>query len=58
MENYDFLSKIAEGAYGTVWRCVEKTTGRVVAVKKLKDPTAAGTEARALICWRAQRCAG
>ena len=65
MENYDFISKIAEGsnscvasdrprwvttfsihtgAYGSVWRCIEKFTGRSVAVKKLKDVSAVGTE--------------
>lgn len=39
MEKYEFLSKISEGAYGAVWRCVDKNTKRVVAVKKLKEAT-------------------
>ena len=53
MENYEFVSKIAEGAYGTVWRCVDKTTGEVVAVKKLKEPAPVGTEVR---CGPREKC--
>ena len=45
MENFTFISKIAEGAYGTVWRCVENSTQKEVAIKKLKDVTAVGSEA-------------
>ena len=45
MENFTFISKIAEGAYGTVWRALENSTQKEVAVKKLKDVTAVGSEA-------------
>ncbi|GAX84746.1 hypothetical protein CEUSTIGMA_g12168.t1 [Chlamydomonas eustigma] len=44
MERYEFLQKIAEGAYGTVWKCCERGTGRLVAVKKIKDVTLPGSE--------------
>uniref|UniRef100_A0A7R9VAN3 cyclin-dependent kinase n=1 Tax=Chlamydomonas euryale TaxID=1486919 RepID=A0A7R9VAN3_9CHLO len=44
MEPYEFLDKIAEGAYGSVWKCVHRSTGRFVAVKRLKDPTPLGSE--------------
>ncbi len=33
---YEFISKIAEGAYGTVWQARHKETSDLVAVKKLK----------------------
>lgn len=29
---------------GTVWRCRDKNTGRIVAVKKMKDPTPVDSE--------------
>ncbi|KAK0646131.1 kinase-like domain-containing protein [Cercophora newfieldiana] len=39
VENYDKLNDIEEGAYGWVARAEEKTTGKVVALKRLKiDP--------------------
>jgi serine/threonine protein kinase len=28
MERYTFVEKLAEGAYGTVWKCVDKETGK------------------------------
>ena len=34
------------GAYGSVWRCSEKGSGRNVAIKKLKDVSAVGTDVR------------
>ncbi len=36
MENYDKLNDIEEGSYGWVARARETTTGRVVALKRLK----------------------
>lgn len=46
MEAYSFLAKIAEGAYGSVWRAVDRNTNRIVAVKKLKEPTPIDSEVR------------
>ncbi|MEW5310076.1 MAG: hypothetical protein WDW38_001907 [Sanguina aurantia] len=37
MERYEFLERVGEGAYGSVWRCQDKITGEIVACKKLKD---------------------
>ncbi len=36
-QKYEFLCKISEGAYGTVWKAVNKHDGAVVAVKKMKS---------------------
>ncbi|KAG1674487.1 hypothetical protein FOA52_003092 [Chlamydomonas sp. UWO 241] len=44
MEAYEFIEKIAEGAYGSVWKCLHRATGQAVAVKKLKDATPLGSE--------------
>jgi mitogen-activated protein kinase 15 len=37
LERYEILNKLGKGAYGIVWRSVEKKTGRVVALKKIYD---------------------
>ena len=37
MERLTFVAKCSEGAYGTVWKCVDKATGAICAVKKMKD---------------------
>ncbi|CAG8664810.1 15257_t:CDS:2, partial [Funneliformis mosseae] len=36
VDNYEKLNRIEEGAYGVVFRARDKTTGEVVALKKLK----------------------
>ncbi|KAG2424638.1 hypothetical protein HXX76_014363 [Chlamydomonas incerta] len=36
MQNYDYIQTVGEGAYGEVWQCRDKTTGRIVAVKGFK----------------------
>ncbi|GLC35643.1 hypothetical protein PLESTM_000349900 [Pleodorina starrii] len=37
MEEYEYLATLGEGAYGFVWKCVERATGRLVAIKGLKQ---------------------
>ncbi|KAH3764206.1 protein kinase domain protein [Pelomyxa schiedti] len=37
MIRYDVQQLLGEGAYGQVFKCADKETGRVVAVKKFKD---------------------
>lgn len=37
MEQYSFVKKLGEGAYGTVVKCVNKHTQELVAIKKLKS---------------------
>ncbi|KAG2496532.1 hypothetical protein HYH03_005356 [Edaphochlamys debaryana] len=34
---YEYEASVGEGAYGAVWRCRERATGRVVAVKAFKQ---------------------
>ncbi|KAG2496533.1 hypothetical protein HYH03_005357 [Edaphochlamys debaryana] len=37
MQAYEYLSTVGEGAYGEVWKCRDKATGRIVAVKGFKQ---------------------
>jgi cyclin-dependent kinase-like len=37
MERYEKIGKIAEGSYGVVFKCWNKGTGELVAVKKFRD---------------------
>jgi serine/threonine protein kinase len=34
-EIYDFKEKLGEGSYGSVWRCIHKQTGDVIAIKRV-----------------------
>ena len=36
MENYEKLEKIGEGTYGKVYKARDKTTGKIVALKKTR----------------------
>jgi cell division cycle 2-like len=36
IENFEYLNKIDEGAYGVVYRARDKTNNEIVAIKKLK----------------------
>lgn len=40
MDQYSFVKKLGEGAYGTVVKCVHKQTQDLVAIKKLKGAVA------------------
>ena len=35
--HYSFTQKVGKGAYGVVWKAVEKSSGKTVAVKKVFD---------------------
>ncbi|KAG1671136.1 hypothetical protein FOA52_005388 [Chlamydomonas sp. UWO 241] len=37
MERFEFVSNLGEGAYGTVWKCLDKETGEMVAMKRFKE---------------------
>ncbi|KAL5143290.1 Cyclin-dependent kinase F-4 [Glycine soja] len=36
MERYKLIKEIGDGTFGTVWRAINKQTGEVVAIKKMK----------------------
>ncbi|KAK9914057.1 hypothetical protein M0R45_037855 [Rubus argutus] len=36
MERYELIKEVGNGTFGTVWRAINKKTGEVVAIKKLK----------------------
>ena len=36
MENFQKMSKIGEGTYGVVYKALEKNTGKIVALKKIR----------------------
>lgn len=38
MDKYTVVGEMGQGTYGTVSECVDDTTGRTVAVKKLRNP--------------------
>ena len=37
LKKYDLLVKLGRGAYGIVWKAVDKQTKKVVALKKVFD---------------------
>jgi len=37
MKNYDILGNVGDGAYGVVFKCRDKRSGKIVAIKKFKD---------------------
>ncbi|KAG2449197.1 hypothetical protein HYH02_005944 [Chlamydomonas schloesseri] len=37
MQGYEFLEQLGEGAYGAVWKCRDRDTGRIVAIKGFKE---------------------
>ncbi|MEW5297468.1 MAG: hypothetical protein WDW36_000674 [Sanguina aurantia] len=37
MERYKYIGPLGEGAYGEVWKCQERSSGRMVAIKHFKQ---------------------
>lgn len=37
MDKYDRLSKLGEGSYGVVYKCKNRDTGQIVAIKKFVE---------------------
>lgn len=42
MDNYTVLCTVGEGTYGTVAKCLDESTGLLVAIKKLRSPLQRG----------------
>ena len=38
MDKYERIKKVGEGAYGVVYKCRNKETNAIVAIKKYMDP--------------------
>ena len=54
MDQYEKLEKIGEGTYGKVYKAVDKTNGRLVALKKTRLEVRPCVECLSLLC--SQRC--
>ena len=46
MQKYEILGPIGEGAYGVVWKAIDKHTKNIVAVKKVFDAFQNATDAQ------------
>lgn len=46
MENYEKIEKIGEGTYGKVYKAKDKTTGKLVALKKTRLEVRSGRQQR------------
>lgn len=46
LRKYDILQKLGKGAYGVVWKAINKQTKSVVAVKKVFDAFRDATDAQ------------
>ena len=46
LDKYEILQKMGRGAYGIVWKSKEKSTGRIVALKKVFDAFQNATDAQ------------
>jgi mitogen-activated protein kinase 15 len=43
---YETIAKVGKGAYGVVWRAIEKSTKKMVAIKKIYDAFTNDTDAQ------------
>ena len=46
LDKYDTIQKIGKGAYGVVWKAVEKSSQKVVAIKKIYDAFTNNTDSQ------------
>lgn len=46
LRKYDIVQKLGKGAYGVVWKAIDKQTKSVVAVKKVFDAFTNATDAQ------------
>lgn len=46
LENYEILKKLGSGAYGHVWKVIEKSTKKIFALKKIFEAFQHSTDAQ------------
>merc|ERR1719456_2164718 len=46
LQKYEVKQRLGRGAYGIVWKCIEKPTGKTVALKKIFDAFQNSTDAQ------------
>lgn len=46
LKKYEIIQKLGKGAYGIVWKAIEKNTKRLVALKKIFDAFQNSTDAQ------------
>lgn len=46
LKKYEIVQKLGKGAYGIVWKAIEKNTKRLVALKKIFDAFQNSTDAQ------------
>lgn len=45
MERYSIITEVGDGTFGSVWRAINKESGEVVAIKKMKKSIILGRNA-------------
>lgn len=46
LDQFEVLQKLGRGAYGVVWKCIDKSSGGIVALKKIFDAFQNATDAQ------------
>ena len=46
LRKYEIISRLGRGAYGIVWKCIQKSSGKIVALKKIFDAFHNATDAQ------------
>ncbi len=46
LKRFDILQKLGKGAYGVVWKAIDKQSGKIIALKKVFDAFQNSTDAQ------------